>query len=425
MNQNKKNKKKSKKSIEKSEFGFYGAKALFDPYFIPDQLIARKKEQKYLLNLLDDSIEDRFSANVALYGLRGVGKTVLVNKTIQRLVNNVKQPEIENESELNLIPFFVDCEGKEFDQVIFSIINGLAKRLDYDINPDMILSSNTASLWNLFKMLVNKLNASLMIFIDSVEYINPKLINKLHDFAKSESIILIHTFNAATSSPFLSDFKKPDFKISMDIYNYNSLFKIGKDRCRMAIRNRVDDSMIKYVVDLVGKFDKKVPGPMIRVLSDLYPVLEDYDPSMSNQIREVCRYQFQGFAIDELSLADYIADSDILDRIFVDNITSYFKTTDEFYIDYEELKNNYVIACESIEQKMSEKNFHSTLKNLEQISLLLPSEIGLPEKEKVNSIGSNFMLQNNIHLNTLKSPRYITVPTDLLNDMMDIAFGAY
>ena len=46
----------------------------------------------------------------------------------------------------------------------------------------------------------------------------------------------------------------------MDTYTSNSLFEISKDRCEIAISNHIDEDVIRYMVDLVGYFDKNVPN---------------------------------------------------------------------------------------------------------------------------------------------------------------------
>ena len=63
-----------------------GPKALFDHNFIPPNLLHRKKEEKSLYSILDDSISDDYSLNILYQGIDGIGKKVIINKVINDLL---------------------------------------------------------------------------------------------------------------------------------------------------------------------------------------------------------------------------------------------------------------------------------------------------------------------------------------------------
>jgi hypothetical protein len=131
---------------------------------------------------------------------------------------------------------------------LFTIINSLAKKLTYDIDSQLILSSDLKKLWNLCKLLISKIKQQIIIFLDSVEYLNPNIINKICNFAKTESIIVIQSYNIPKSSPILIDVNQPDYKLELGIYSNKSLLEIGQDRCKVAIKNPVEEELLKYVV---------------------------------------------------------------------------------------------------------------------------------------------------------------------------------
>ena len=69
----------------KSDNGFIGPRALFDPNYVPPKVLYRKKEERTLLSILKDSLTDEFSLNILYQGIQGIGKRVIVNKVINDL----------------------------------------------------------------------------------------------------------------------------------------------------------------------------------------------------------------------------------------------------------------------------------------------------------------------------------------------------
>ncbi|MHA1339398.1 MAG: hypothetical protein ACTSRZ_04190 [Promethearchaeota archaeon] len=422
---------------------YIGAKALFDPFFIPEKLINRSKEEKYVKGLLKDAAEDRFSANIGIYGMRGVGKTVLINKAVKE----VKQILLkQNENEGRILPIYVNCESKEFDQILFNIAETLAKYIGIEIDPEFILTSDSSKIWNLIKLLVQKVNEPIVLFMDSFEHIEPHLGNKLSIFCKTEKIIQINSFNLLKSSPFLYEFEKPDFKLQLGIYSNNNLLQISQDRCEVAFLKPIDLGLQKFIIDLIIQFDKCIPGPVINILREIYPLLESNSMSRKNsinscKIRDLCRYQFEGFSVDELTIADYINETSIVERIFLDNVCNYFYHSDEYYIDFKNLKEKFIMACESIEINMNEKSFYKILSNLENINLLIPTSFKVADvrgnkkrsklkvKESINSSKENLMnypyKSSNDFFHIKEIPYFLTISPEILNEMLNVAFGQF
>jgi Cdc6-like AAA superfamily ATPase len=54
-------------------------------FIFPDRLVDRKKEEHSLFGLLNEAVVDQFSAQISLFGLKGVGKTVLINKSLKKM----------------------------------------------------------------------------------------------------------------------------------------------------------------------------------------------------------------------------------------------------------------------------------------------------------------------------------------------------
>lgn len=414
--------KSDNKTTDGSHHPFVGPKALFDPYYVPAILFDRKKEEKFVSGLVEDAVTDNFPAVLSVYGIKGAGKTVLVNKSLEQILG-----EKINESGQRVIFLRVECEGKGIEQILFSIINRIAKFANININPDSIINAETRALWNLFKLSVSKLNGQVVLFLDSVEYTDPKVLNRIIDFCKSESMILISCFNVPKSSPFLLDFKRPDFKIEIGSHNLSSLYKIGEHRWKIGIDQHIDSDMVHFIVDLIGQFDKHVPGSIVRVLREVYPLIKNGVENTHDEVRDRCRYHFEGYNIDELSVAEYISESTLTERLFLDNICGYFLNTDEFYMPYDEIKNNYMVACENLELPTSQNAFSTTLNQLRRISLLLPShfDMHMITKDSVTMSGHRSDHQKIPVKETNRVPHFITVPPESLHEMLNVAFGSY
>ncbi len=420
-----------------SEYGnsgkdvYIGPRALFDPFFIPDHLFDLEKDERNLCGLLSDAIIDNFPASISIYGIQGVGKTVLVNKTIESIS---RENSKINKNKIQFLPLLINCTSKDSHQIVFSMLNSLVNTLNSQINlgfeltPEFVLKSDISQLWNLFKFLNSKTkNIPKIYFLDSVEFSKPKIINKIMTAAISEPFILINSFNVPKCSPYLLDFKNPDFQIQLGSYSSKTLVNITQDRCKQSLRQPVGffKTTSEFIVDLVCQFDKKVPGSCVRVLRELYPVLNSNAIINGSKVREICRGQFEGFSLDELSIAEFISESDILDRIFLDNLCSYFKNTSDFYINYDKLFVTYKMACESIEYKPKVYEFQKTLKRLNQISLLMPSEVNSADNSILNKGTIEKLSVKNLKTHDKASNYFFTVPPDFLNDMLDVAFGKF
>lgn len=102
---------------------FVGPKALFDPNYIPPQILYRKKEQNSLISILTDSISDEFSLNILYQGINGIGKKAIINKVINDL-------SIQNKGNINIHKICIDCKEKNFEELIFSILADLINICD-------------------------------------------------------------------------------------------------------------------------------------------------------------------------------------------------------------------------------------------------------------------------------------------------------
>ncbi len=395
-----------------SQNGYVGSRALFDPYFVPNELIGLEKEQKRMKSILNDAIEDQYPITLSLYGLRGVGKTTLTRKTFSELQSN--NSNVQN----NFHSCYVNCCEKDLVQIVFSLIDNLSSSVKYELPPESILNASLGSQINLLSHLITKFHTqndenSIIFFLDSIEYTQPTLINKIMDVCSSQSCFLVTSFNLLKNSPYLMEFKKPDMQIQLNTYNPSILEQICLDRCRLAFKQSIDPTMIQYITDMASEFDYRVPESCLRVLRELYPLIENESYIDPDQIQDVCRYQFKGYSIDEISVAEFISETEIIDRLFLDEINSFFQSQSRYYVSFIELLTMYKIACEGLEFPFSEMRFRAFLDRTQKIGLLQASNFNKHAKKPQNSQyleGYLFFLSLSPHL---------------FSEILDVSFGQF
>jgi len=96
-----------------------GPKAIFDPNYVPPEILYRKKEEVNLYSILKDSVSDEFSLNVLYQGIQGIGKKVIINKVIQDLLK-------KEENFIDIIKIPIDCKEKSINEIVFSIITDIS-----------------------------------------------------------------------------------------------------------------------------------------------------------------------------------------------------------------------------------------------------------------------------------------------------------
>ncbi len=402
---------------------YVGPRALFDPYYLPPNLIGLKKEQDSIQSILKDAIQDQYPIVLSLYGLRGIGKTTLTRKTISTLQ--------KSKTRLNhsIAMHYVNCEDKDSSQIVFSLINELSHSLSYNLEPNSILNATPGNQINLLTHLISKSTKggnsngapkdqkTLLFFLDSIEYIQPQIINKLMDVCISQSCFMVSSFNVLKSSPYLSEFKKPDIQVQLNTYSPGCLEKISKSRCEAGFNHPVDNTMIRYLTDLVNEFDYCVPESCLRVLRELYPLILRNSIVDPGEIQDACRYQFKNYSIDEISIAEYISETDMVDRLALDEIGSFFRSQTRFYIAYSELMDLYKVACESLENAFKQQNFSKFLRGLHRVGLLQPSNFTHITKPHPQT--QLFSLP----IAEMKKYYFLTISPQMLNEILDVAFG--
>jgi Cdc6-like AAA superfamily ATPase len=360
---------------------YIGPKALFDPNYIPPNLLYRKKEVNSLLSILNDSISDEFCLNVLYHGTYGIGKKVIINKVINDLL-------IENKDSCKINKVCVDCKEKEIEELIFSLLNKLASFSNLHFDYRTILNSKVAYLWNTFKFICNKINSHLFLIFNNIEYLEPEIFNKFLQFSKETNITLISTVNKFIKPRTLDLLAEFDFKHKLDFYSYNELYSILKQRVLLSFSHEIDNNLIRYITDLICEQYVPVPGKGIEILRDIYPIIKKNNCAYNFDLLEICQNEFDSFQIsDEFGIIHYLSEEDILTIVFLDNLSNYFLSKMNYYISFNELIECYNLSCESLECTKNNDEFYSLINELLNLGIIKTSK--RTSSKKLRSNGFN------------------------------------
>jgi hypothetical protein len=352
----------------KSDNGFIGPKALFDPNYVPPKILYRKKEERTLLSILKDSLTDEFSLNILYQGIQGIGKRVIVNKVINDLF-------IENNYEKPLLKICIDCKEKNMDELLTALLIQMEKYININFNLNYFLNSNTSHLWNTLKLASGKLNNNLFLIFNNIENLKPKEFKKILNLGKETNISIISTVNKVLKSSTIDLLSSFDLKKKLNYYSYKELNYIFKQRASLTFSHEIDSEIIDFISDLIFEHYVPVPGKGMDILRELYPFLKEQNTVEHYKMLDICQNQFDSFQIsDEFSMLEYISEEDLLMIIFLDNLSNHFLKGSNYYITSNELKELYDISCESFEY---EKNFHeliSIINKIQRIGILSPSK---------------------------------------------------
>lgn len=348
---------------------YFGPKAIFDPYFIPPELLHRKSEEEMLSTILKDSFLDNFGANILIKGIKGVGKTVLINKAISDLKIKSK------DNGKDILKLFVNCEGKNLEEIIISLILNLEKTEEMKLDINFLVNLTIPRLWNILKLACKKCNTFKFLVFHNIEEIEPKIFKKFLRFGKEMKISIISTINKISINPELNFLSEFDVKKRIDLYNPSQLSDIIKQRFALTYPFNIDDSLSNLIVDLVAEYDYLRPGKCIELMREIYPIIKKKNGSItSDHLREQCLLQFDSFSLDEFEIISYLTEADILIDIFLDNLANYFSNEYNYYIDLVKLKELYEISCETLEFEKKSSEFNRILQKLLDLEILKESK---------------------------------------------------
>jgi len=361
---------------------YIGPRAVFDPNYIPPQILYRSKEEHALFSILNDSFSDNFCLNILYQGIQGIGKKVIVNKVINDLVD--QNNEIRNFHEIS-----INCKEKNFEEIIVSLLTEIISFRNINLDYNCILNSNTSDLWNLFKLTSKKVDLNLILIFNNIEHLKPEIFKKFLQYGKETKINLISTVNKILRPSTLELLNYFDLKQKLNYYSYNELYEILKQRVSLTFLHEVDKELIEFITDLIFEHYVPVPGKGIDILREIYPFLCDQKKYKNHEILDTIQNQFDSIQVsDEFSILTYISEEDLLTVLFLDNLSNYFLKNSNYYITSKELMEIYYISCEALEYEKMGEVFKNLIKMLQNIGILSVSKKYYQENRKFIPNGS-------------------------------------
>ncbi len=383
---------------------YIGPKALFDPNYIPPNLLYRKKEENSLFSILNDSISDEFCLNILYHGMNGIGKKAIVNKVVNDLLTH-------NKDYFKVNKICVDCKEKKIEELLFSLLNEINSYTNINIDYQTILNSNLSHLWNTFKFACNKIDSHLFFIFNNIEYLEPDIFQKFLQFSKETNITLISTVNKFLQPGTMDLLSEFDFKHKLDFFTYQELYSILKQRVLLSFSHEIDKDLIRYITDLICEEYVPVPGKGIEILRDIYPILKSNKGSCNFDLLEICQNEFDTFQIsDEFNIINYLSEEDILTVVFLDNLSNLFLSKMKYYMSFNELLECYELSCEYLESSKDINELYSLIEEMLNIGIIKLSKRTQYKNNTVN--GFNKKDYNSFF--TIINPKQIKVIIDTI-----------
>ncbi len=395
---------------------YVGARALFDPNFIPPVFIERKKKTALLQGVITDAIEDQYSTNINFYGLEGIGKNLLVNNFLQDISLRQVDASIKGNSSCknlnqNIYILRVDCSEKEIEQIFFIILSQLCSiiKLQYDINE--ILKSTPSKLWNFIKLIMDRLEYPVILFLQKSENISPFYLTKLYKYAKnSHRMQIITTINTGLQRYSFKQYQGMDHRIQMGLYDIKNLEQITTDRSIMAFEKSLEPESISLVVDYISEYDLMVPGACMNLLKEMYPVIHQNGGLTPEIFRNTTQYYFDSYNLDAITFADFVISSSIEDRLFLEYLIDFFRSRNNFYIPFENIRQAYSMTCEELGYEILDQDFYNSFKKITEAQVFCPSKIFRNDGKREN---------NGVY----HVPHFLTFPVHEVNELLNVSFG--
>lgn len=342
-------------------------RALFDPNYVPPELLHRDKELKNLLSIFNSSLDpnDPFSINTYIYGIRGIGKSTLVNY----LINVLKS----------------SCEGR-FNHIYMNLaiksplenLRLLVELFSQLVSKNFTFLSNTQQLWSYFHFLRKKSDIPLILTLDNLNHLNQPLFKKIIRYSKDLNISTIVTSripmnNYEKNSKMIAE--SMDFPQKLNIFTSSALLDILSQRIELAFPVSLEPALSRYIVDIVTQFDHYRPSTCIGILKSLYKHIINGEDISSNLIREasihLLEFPYQGDLSCLLQFDDSIIDLFYLPLL--EKIAIYFKNRAEVYISQNELYKLYKVTCDELFLPYNQNQYKIFIDRLVLDGFLYPS----------------------------------------------------
>ncbi|MHA1672986.1 MAG: hypothetical protein ACTSYI_05110 [Promethearchaeota archaeon] len=399
-----------------SRISYIGPRAIFRHNFIPPKIIPRQKKTEVIHGVIQDALEDNYTTNLTLYGLKGAGKNLMMNVIFQwfQLQNNSDKSAKSDSLSPIILP--VDCADQELGQIIFTVLQDLCQTLNVNLKLEDAMTWDTITLWNTFKLLLRKCERPVILYMQKIEYVEDEIMEKFLNFAKStENLHILSSINTGNQFYAFNQFSQLDHRVRLGILDKSELMDVASQRSTMAFKNYIEPTALNLIVDYIIEYGTKVPGSCINILKRIYPIIEEKGEILAEDIRRIIQYHFEGVTIDSLAMVDYVMKTSIEERLFLDYLINHFRNPAQFYIKKNEIRRAYRMTAEELGFSVQSMELGSRFQNITNAQILRPSHfVQNEQKEQYPSNEKDFLPNKNY---------YLSIPVEGVNQIIDMSFG--
>lgn len=351
---------------------YVGARALFDPKFIPPSLINRGRELAEISSVLIDGIQDMCPVSILITGMEGIGKTSLARKALSLVKQQLRSTPVHG--------FFINCKDRSIEEILFAAINSVESPEGNDSYVNYFEFS-LPQLWSYFRSLLVRRGIPTDIWIfDNIDDLDIQFLLKFVQLGKELGFSTISNHDTPMKNSAMLP-KSVDIHQNLEQMTPLGLYKVTKQRIRLAFPFSVDAEVPRAISDFVDNFDSCRPGACIRVLKDVYPVIQRETSLSPDVLRAACQRQILGAESDDFQILNDVLENELLAQLFIDNLASYFQGG-RLYISEVALREEYAMAAESIGIPFTCPEFENTVIALIRINILRESRISRKQQRR-------------------------------------------
>ncbi len=338
--------------------------AIFDPLFIPPELLHRERELKAAETFVENGISSQYPLHIVVSGIRGIGKTVFANFLAEKIRKEHSFPKV-----------FINMRDPEGRAFLNKVVYG--KKVHF---------SEGNSLFNCVDR-----NSFLILVLDDVDPYS----NMFCRFLKKSRERNIIVIASGDSKSLLRKNRRGfcsylDFVLKLGIYTPNQLFDITLQRVKLAFPIEVNVEVVRYITDLVCEFDINRPSVSIEILRRLYPLVISGKEVTVEVVRK-CSHDLLWVLNDDLVVLDALRCMRIESILLLEKIASHLaRRVRKAYLSIREIRELYYLLCEEMEDEAAKYLFSECLDELINSGVLLRSSFN--EKYFYLAIPPRFLL---------------------------------
>jgi cell division control protein 6 len=339
-------------------------RGLFDPYYVPNNLLHRDRELDSINGVYRDSFEDQYGVNCLVHGISGVGMTVFSRFFLTKLVPK----------QFDAYTVYVDAKHKE----TLEIVSELNDKIHKVVNRPFTVAFDLDILWMQLRRTASNADKRAVFVIDNIDESNEEIFAKLARLSKeikasTIGVLNSHDYRLLTKLPATK--MAYDFEVPLDTYTQSQLYDIVRLRVEDTFPLGLTEEVIRYITDIVCEFDASKPRTSIEALKALWPLAQKGQEIDSDVVR-LATSNITSFIQDQdyLDIVDTISMNDFMTILVLEALSEHlmrYKT--ETYIDRQTLNELIMIKCEELGIKYAPRDIEKSLQTLIFQSIIFES----------------------------------------------------